>query len=187
MSQTQDLRFNVAGLLKAPVGETRAYSIYAPVPALDEYPLTQPLTGQVRLTRVPDGVLIQGALATEVELDCSRCLARFRLPVTVQLDEQYHPTIDITTGEPLPLPTDEMAFTIDEAHEVDLTEALRQNLLVILPMQPLCQKACKGFCPQCGQNLNQGPCACPDEPVDTRWEALREAFERLQADGRKQA
>lgn len=177
---TQDLRFNVAGLLKAPVGSTREYRIYAELPGLDEYTLTQPIEGAIRLTRAPDRILVQGRLTTEVELECSRCLERFRLPVTITLNEEYFPSVDIVTGLPLPEPADEMAFTINEVHEIDLTEAVRQNLLVELPMQPLCRELCQGFCPRCGKNLNEGPCACPPEPVDSRWEGLRAAFEQLQ-------
>lgn len=177
---TQDLRFNVAGLLKAPVGSTREYRIHAELPSLDEYTLTQPIEGTVRLIRAPDRLLVQGQLTTEVELECSRCLERFRLPVTITLNEEFFPSVDIVTGLPLPEPSDEMAFTISEVHEIDLTEAVRQNLLVELPMQPLCRERCRGFCPRCGKNLNEGPCACPPEPVDSRWEGLRAAFEQLQ-------
>jgi len=180
MNTTQDLRFNVAGLLKASVGSTREYRIYAELPSLDDYRLTEPIEGSVRLIRAPDRILVQGELSTAVELECSRCLERFQLPVRITLSEEYFPSVDIVTGLPLPEPSDEMAFTIDEAHELDLTEAVRQNVLVELPMQPLCQELCRGFCPRCGKNLNEGPCTCTPEPADTRWEALREAFEQLQ-------
>ena len=54
----------------------------------------------------------------------------------------------------------------------DLSELIRQTLLVSLPLQPLCREACAGLCPQCGKNWNEGPCDCPTETVDPRFSAL---------------
>jgi uncharacterized protein len=67
---------------------------------------------------------------------------------------------------------DEEAFSIDRNHIVDLSELIRQTLLVNLPLQPLCRAECAGLCPQCGKNLNEGPCDCPTETVDPRFAAL---------------
>jgi len=56
---------------------------------------------------------------------------------------------------------------------MDLTEPVRQALLVALPMKPLCREDCAGICPQCGANRNETQCGPAEETVDDRWSGLR--------------
>jgi uncharacterized protein len=58
------------------------------------------------------------------------------------------------------------------ATTVDLRPALREEWLLVVPGFVLCREDCKGLCPRCGADLNQGPCTCETE-IDTRWDALR--------------
>jgi uncharacterized protein len=55
---------------------------------------------------------------------------------------------------------------------LDVSELVRQQLAVNLPMAPLCREDCQGICPECGQNLNLGPCSCANQPADTGWGTL---------------
>jgi uncharacterized protein len=55
---------------------------------------------------------------------------------------------------------------------LDVSELVRQQLAVNLPMAQLCREDCRGICPECGQNLNLGPCGCAKQPADARWSAL---------------
>jgi uncharacterized protein len=90
------------------------------------------------------------------------------------MEEEFHPTIDIITGAALPLTADaEEATQIDEHHEIDLTEVVRQNLLLAIPQHPLCRTRCLGLCPTCGKNWNEGPCHCVHDETDPRWDALK--------------
>ena len=61
---------------------------------------------------------------------------------------------------------------LNEAHEVDLTEPVRQSVLLEIPMKPLCRPDCAGLCPHCGKNRNEGPCDCQEEPADPRLSVL---------------
>jgi uncharacterized protein len=168
------LQFNVAQLLKQPTGARRTYSIDVEVFSLDEnLALVEPLRGQVRLLRVGNGVLATGALHTAVQLTCTRCLGEFQLPVNFDIEEEFHPIIDVTTGASLKMePDQDPATLIDEHHILDLTEVVRQDLWLNLPTSPACQPDCKGLCPHCGQNLNQGSCGCKTQTTDARWAAL---------------
>ncbi|HCI81461.1 MAG TPA: DUF177 domain-containing protein, partial [Ktedonobacter sp.] len=85
--------------------------------------------------------------------------------------ERFYPTIDIITGFPLPKPEEEDVFLINDHHEVDLTEAIRQQVLLDVPMVTLCKENCAGLCSQCGHDLNTGPCDCVP-PVDERLSVL---------------
>jgi uncharacterized protein len=98
------------------------------------------------------------------------------MPIHLSLQEEFLPTVDVHSGQPLP-PLDEgedvEVFRIDDHHHLDLTEAVRQALVTQLPMRPLCRPDCAGLCARCGADLNEGPCGCPDEPADDRWSVLR--------------
>jgi len=169
------MQINVAQLLKQPVGATRQYELQEQLELSDEGVLpVAPLAGTVHLLRTQRGVLVHLQARTQVQIACCRCLEPFTTPVEINFQEEFFPTIDIHTGLPIEAPEDDKAALIDDSHVLDLGEMVRQYLLLSLPMHPLCREDCAGLCPHCGHNLNEGPCACPPEPVDSRWATLRE-------------
>jgi uncharacterized protein len=93
--------------------------------------------------------------------------------MTLNIEEEYFPIIDVSSDTPLSLPGELGSFTIDEHHVLDLTEAIRQYALLAVPMKPLCREDCAGLCPGCGRNLNQGGCDCPPQEADPRWAKLK--------------
>lgn len=163
------MQINVSRLIKEPIGSTRSYNVDE---IADVAGNNSRMQGEVGLLRTDRGVLVQGTLHTEVELTCSRCLGSFGLPLTLNIEEEYFPTTDISNGAPQPLPEESGCFTIDEHHIIDLTEAIRQYVLLATPMKPLCGEDCAGLCPVCGHNLNQGACNCPPRRIDPRWAKL---------------
>lgn len=165
------MQINVSQLLQEPIGTTREHRVNeaADISGDGKDYLVQ---GECRLLRTQHSILVKCALSTDIELTCSRCLSRFRYPLTINLEEEYLPTVDAVSGVPLPLPEDASAFTIDEHHILDLTEALRQYTLLAVPMKQLCRQGCAGLCQSCGQNLNEGSCNCPAESIDPRWSEL---------------
>jgi len=169
----EDLIFNVAQLMKAPVGTSSENDIHEEDIQLDEdIKGIGPLKGHVRMRRTNQGLLVDGWVELTLELSCNRCLKEFELPMHVNFEEQFYPTIDVVSGLPLaPFDEDEI-FPIDAHHHVDLTEAIRQNVLLDLPMVAICREDCKGLCPQCGQDFNLGSCECKPE-VDARLSVLK--------------
>ncbi len=185
-AQNSDLLFNVAQLLKEPVGSTRKLNLDTPALALDDAETgeggsgpvdARQLTGRAKVTRLGAGLLVQGNVAAQVDVECSRCLERITMPVEGTLEEQFQPTVDVDTGAPVnkaDYEENDLSFDIDSNHMMDLSEPVRQALLVGMPMKPLCKADCKGLCPQCGANWNDGSCDCRSETVDERWSRLRE-------------
>ncbi len=165
--------YNVAQLMKAQVGASVDNDIAEENVQLDEdLKIVSPITGHVRMRRVNQGLLVDGWVDLTLELSCARCLKLFEQPMHLDFEERFYPTIDVFTGAPLPPIEEDEVFPIDEHHEVDLTEAIRQNVLLAIPTMPLCQEDCAGLCPQCGKDLNTGPCECQPE-VDYRLSALK--------------
>jgi len=166
------MQVNVAQLLQAPVGTTRYYRVDEYVSFAGES-RERRVQGEKWLVRMPRSVLVRVELYTEVELTCSRCLGRYQAPVMLRFEEEYMPAVDIVSGLPLPAPEEPGTFTIDNHHVLDITEAVRQYTLMAIPMKPLCREECAGLCPECGHNLNQGPCGCPPQVADPRWSVLK--------------
>ncbi|MFH0768703.1 MAG: DUF177 domain-containing protein [Chloroflexota bacterium] len=163
------IQINVAQQLKSAIGTIRNYEVDDNVEIADSNCLIQ---GEVRLIRTNRSILIKVTLRTKIELPCSRCLTEFKCPLTLNIEEEYFPIIDIVTGAPIPLPDEPDCFTIDEHNILDLSEAIRQYALLAIPMKPLCREDCAGLCPTCGCNLNQVSCNCPTKIADPRWSVL---------------
>ncbi len=180
-----DLVFNIAQLLKENVGSTRKLDIETPLLVLsaedadaEESALeAHDVSGTAKVTRMNRDLLVQGDVTADVGVVCSRCLDPFSVPVEAMLEEQYQPSVDVETErgvERADYEQDDAAFTIDANHLMDLTEPVRQALLVALPIKPLCREDCAGLCVECGANLNEVQCGHEPETVDNRWAGLRE-------------
>ncbi|MFQ5854426.1 MAG: DUF177 domain-containing protein [Anaerolineae bacterium] len=174
------MQYNVAQLLRAPTGTLRHHDVdelASEVQALldgDGIKVQGPLQGAVTLMRITDGILVTGTLEISLELTCDRCLDAFDVSVQVELEEDFRPSIDIKSGAALPpVGGEELETLIDEYHILDLSEVVRQGILLAAPMHPVCRADCAGLCPQCGQNLNEGPCDCDVEALDPRWSQLQ--------------
>ncbi len=150
------MQFNVAQQLKAPIGSSRSYRIEEAINLTDENSYL--LSGEVNLLRSYHGILVQANLETSIELICSRCLSVFSHTLRLRIEEQYSSISEV--ADSMALPAENGSFLIDENHILDLNEAVRQHVLLARPMKPLCSDDCAGLCPDCGHNLNQGPCRC---------------------------
>ncbi|HKA87139.1 MAG TPA: DUF177 domain-containing protein [Haliangiales bacterium] len=137
---------------------------------------TAELETELRLDKQQRDVYVHGSLTGAVTLLCSRCLGPARVPVAAKIAVLYAPRGRETDeevdalGEPDPTAPDLLPYD-DEI--VDLGEMLREETLLALPMAPLCNEACKGLCPSCGKDWNQGPCDCVPVTIDDRWAALK--------------
>jgi len=139
------------------------------------------LTGEVR----KDGhqIRLKGRLTATLECACSRCLEPFEVPVAVDLDLVFLPVSAAGRRSPLSGPDrDEdgealtedglgVSFYKDDA--LDLSEIIREQFVLALPMKPLCSPDCRGLCPVCGRNRNRDSCACRAEWIDPRLEPLK--------------
>ena len=167
------MEFNVAHLLKEPVGTNRDYIVYSTLESPEETSGSV-VQGEARLARVNQGILVNASLRVSATCLCSRCLQDFNTLLELRLSEVYLPTVDISTGGVLYV-SEEAApfFLLNDRHELDITEAVRQSIIVALPMKPLCKEDCAGMCPCCGMNLNL-ECICERKELDPRWAPLLE-------------
>jgi len=175
-TKNSNLTINVAQLLKGPTGAVRRLDLSEDITGIDdELTIRSPLTGSLTLVRTADGILVTASLETELEVECNRCLDPFFVRVRPEIQEEFHPSVDIHTGAQLPVfDTAEDATTINEHHDLDLAEVVRQAIFLSLPMNGLCKDSCAGLCSLCGQNLDEGQCQCVTDAVDPRLEVLKQ-------------
>jgi uncharacterized protein len=128
---------------------------------------------QVHLDRSGRGVLIAGSFEGGVPLLCSRCLEPFRFQIRERFSLYCETGARGAPEEERELTDDELDVTYLEEGRINTDHLLRENILLSLPVQPLCHEECRGLCPRCGANLNQGACHCTDARPDPRLEALR--------------
>jgi uncharacterized protein len=174
------IQYNVATLLQEPIGSIREYDIDSDV-VLDDDLVRHHVTGEASLLRTKDGVLVQAKLRSTERDDCSRCLRAVDVPIELELEEEFYPTVDLVSGGRAAEPQDSEALRIDAHHVLDLSEALRQTWATEEPMQPLCRPDCRGLCATCGADLNEQTCECKPE-TDQRWSALQRLV--LEPEGR---
>ena len=169
------LAFNVAQLLKEPTGSIRIHHLDDDVSSLvRDAKIVSPLNGDLVFTRTGEGVLVTGRLTTSGRAVCRRCAGDFVANIELDLEETFMMTHDVSTGARLEIKADSVneENLIDEWHMLDLSEIMRQNLVLAMPPFPVCRQECKGLCPHCGHDLNEGPCDCADEEINPQWSAL---------------
>ena len=179
------MRVNVARQLKEPMGSTRSYRVNEVLDVAGDGGGSL-VRGDILLTRTDRGILAKGILHTTVGIACSRCLSSISCPLTLNIEEEYYFSTDVMNGAQLASLKENGSFIIDGQHILDLTEAIRQSKLLAIPMKPLCCADCAGLCPECGHNLNQGPCDCPQQIVDPRWSKLSQLTSADNALNRKE-
>jgi len=154
-----DTSIHVAQFLQEGVGATRQTRIVLDQLSLDDGLHAQAITAQVKLTRIPSGILASGQLTAGVTLQCIRCLEEFTETVGADFADEYRPSVDVLTGAVLaPAEDDEEEAeysTIDDQHLLDVRESLRQALVLWLPMAPLCREECPGL-PELLETQNEG-------------------------------
>jgi uncharacterized protein len=142
----------------------------------EEIEQTGPLraTGTAELLEGTEGgVRIQGRYTVEMGAQCDRCLGRARFPLDAAFDLFYQPAEDLPSEAEVAIDEGEAEIGFYDDGGMELEDILREQVLLALPMQRVCDEACKGICPVCGRNRNESDCGCSSAPKDDRWSALR--------------
>ena len=156
------LLVNVVELLRWP-GTTKEVTVTVATADLefgDARIVDEPVDIALRLESLSNGVAVHGTATARWAGECRRCLEPVTERMAVELDELYQRVQE-----------DPDAYAI-ENDQINLLPMVRENLLLAVPVGPLCRQDCPGFCPQCGSDLSQGPCGCDRSVQDPRWAAL---------------
>jgi uncharacterized metal-binding protein YceD (DUF177 family) len=135
---------NVATLLQEQVGASRTYSFHLDRLDLDDDLIASDVNGDLRLTRLTDEIFANVEATATVELTCLRCLEQYDQATKTRFQEEFRVAYDVRSGAAVRGSEDDERFAINDAHELDIREPLRQELIVSLPMRPDCGSACPG-------------------------------------------
>ena len=132
---------NVAQLLKEPVGSSQSYDI----DGIISEEIEGFVEGKAKVIHINRGVLVQCKLTAEVKLICSRCLDTFLFPISFSAEEEFLPISDVSGDLAISSLEQSEGFTINSKNILDLSELIRQYMLLNLPMKPLCRPDCPGI------------------------------------------
>lgn len=140
------------------IGESVTVPVSEPIALqVDDQRVDAQASGTLRVDRTNHGVLVRGRVRAPVPLTCSRCLMAFEAAVNADVEEEL--SIDPVGGaEGGELSAEDFIGWVGPTHEVDLTEIVRQDLQMNVPMAPLHAESCRGLCPVCGANWNERTC-----------------------------
>jgi uncharacterized protein len=147
----------------------------------DELSEVGPIRWEASISERDGEVRFTGELSVEVEQACVRCLDPVREEITRVFDLFFERREDglFSNGDDVALGEEDTdtSFLVDAEFPVD--DVIREQIVLALPMKPLCDASCKGLCVTCGRNLNHGPCGCAPVLVNPAFEPLLELKKRL--------
>lgn len=139
--------------------------------------LLSPVKARLRLDKVGSEVLAQGELNTRMELQCSRCLRNFPKDMDMNVNVVYHPVEELGEEEKHEVREDELDMGFYRDDELDIHDLVVEQILLNVPMKPLCSESCRGICPKCGADMNVNPCKCEQKETDPRLAVLKKLLE----------
>ena len=134
------------------------------------YPVSEPVLAQGSVRNTAGVLMMEGQVRTTIHGICDRCAGSFDREVTFPIDVVLVTELANEENE------DEWVFPL-EGDSADLDDIVRTVFVLNLDSKLLCKEDCKGLCPRCGKNLNDGPCNCQKE-LDPRFAALKQLLEK---------
>lgn len=139
----------------------------------EEFRVVAPVHFEADIRKDHEKVRLVGRLRTTISVDCGRCLEAFDIPVDAPMDSLFLPMSANTGEHEREVQEEDLGVSYYKDDVIDVSEVIREQLYLALPMKPLCREDCKGLCPVCGVNRNRETCDCQTEWVDPRMEPLR--------------
>lgn len=116
----------------------------------------------------------------DFEANCARCLEPVAQHLEREYDLIYRPLGSDRRADEVSISEAETEIGYYQGEGLELGDSLREQVLLAAPVKVVCNEACKGICPQCGKNLNEGSCNCAPVMADPRWDALKDLKKNLQ-------
>jgi uncharacterized protein len=146
-------KINVKNLLISEVGTRLTFDINEAIKVigLPSEIEGKKVVGKLKATRLEDTVLVSGEFVAGTVLICDRCLENFKAHIPFTLEREYNLNRSKESVEEL---------IVDKFGEIDVTEPIREEIILAIPMKNICDEKCEGICAKCGVNLNKEECKC---------------------------
>ena len=162
------LRINIGFIIHESVGYSRDFNFSADELHFNPDFDIKKFSGETRFSKTAQGILVEGEFEAFTILQCSRCLEPYLQKIHAVFTDLYAFTLDSV---------DESGLLVPESGVIDLNEVVREELILSVPISPLCRIDCKGLCPVCGANRNYVECNHQEEKIDPRLSILKTLLE----------
>lgn len=136
-----------------------------------------PVKSRLHIDKIGPDVVLAGEVTASIELQCSRCLKIFPREIAADINVEYRPVEELKGEEKHEIKEDELDMGFYKGDEIDVQEAIIEQIILTMPMKPLCTETCKGMCPRCGADLNVAPCACDAADISPHFSVLKKLLE----------
>ncbi len=152
--------------------------ILAEIAASGDCQFLQGVRVQARAQLVGDLVEVAGEVDTSGRFQCGGCLQDYEAPLRTRFELTYArqlPKIEeVDSGDEVETTAEDLGIILFQGDEVELDEAVQEQIVMILPVRRRCQDNCKGLCSRCGADLNQGDCGCDRSGINLKFAALKD-------------
>ncbi len=132
------------------------------------------VTADVNIQQTGDEFFCQADIRADVVLECARCLEHFETELSGRSDFIICAEATYAARRAEAADDEDYVFYSGESYEADISDIVRQAIILAVPMMPVCSEDCKGLCPICKVNRNEQECDCKNDEIDERWAALRD-------------
>jgi len=137
----------------------------------------EPIEVDLSATQSGDEVFCQGDIFCNLEVECSRCLEVYDVSINTQFQFVVQ-MIDMNgDGEDAGDEDDDYELIPKSQSSLDISQRVRDAILLNISLKPLCSEDCQGLCLMCGVNLNESDCECLPDKSDERWDELKNLFD----------
>ncbi len=130
-----------------------------------EVNLSAPVSLDLKLAKSERDIFINGVINTELTLKCSRCLEEFDYPLDSRFKYTLCPADDEDIADDLGLSSEDLEFGFYHGDEIDIAPLILEQIIISIPLKPLCHNLCRGLCHRCAKDLNEGRCECSGQEV----------------------
>ena len=134
---------------------------------------------EIKVRSSGDRIFCDGSARMSTLLECSRCLIEYTSDLNVVFNEVYLPAPETFEEDEYELTLKASGSAYYSNDEIDFDGLITEQLLLALPMKPLCKEDCRGICSKCGEDLNNNLCGCKNDGIDPRWLPLKKLKKKL--------
>lgn len=128
-------------------------------------PFVQPVSVKGEITASADVIVLRAEISFEFDGRCDRCLRRYQRAQTLSVE---HILVDSLSDD------ENDDFVLLQQYQLLLDDLILSDILLELPYKSLCKEDCRGLCPHCGKDLNEGLCGCKTDTTDPRLAVLKQ-------------
>ena len=124
-----------------------------------------PVAYDIRISHSDSRILVEGSINLTLQLVCSRCLERVIFPVSPEFSFFLSPAHSQEFSSEVELQREDLDIEFYTDDAIDISQIIQNQIMLTLPLNPLCEEDCKGLCPHCGMNKNHETCECSGEAM----------------------